>query len=205
MAAVVTPPRALHPAWRGANARLILAAPVEVGPQAAGLGTAAVGLLASGTAKKIVAVNGGVCSLGLGGQLNSVRKVAQIGRAGLGLVGRSTETGQTVPGSYTHITITRDYDLATGQAPTGIVYFTASMWLKNNGVTLVPAPVGAALNSLGQISIALAANTDPGTVPAGSWYVVREEIIGQPTRSYKVAIPYNAGPTIDLATLPVIP
>lgn len=192
------------PAYQAASAQLVITAPVvvTVGDQLFGTGT--VGLSAGGTAKK-VAVVGGTAALGLGSRVGSGRQAGQAGRVSVGLAGRTTQVATSVSGSFTHVTITRDYDLATGEAPIGVVYFTPSAWLKNNGVTLVAAPVGAALNSLGQISISLAANTDPATTPPNSYYVVREAIVGQLDRSYKVAIPYNAGLTIDLATLTVIP
>ncbi len=191
-------------AWRGANTRLVLRAPVASGPQqAAQTGTAAVGLGGQGTGKKVAAVNGR-CALGLGGAAGSARQAAQTGRGVLGMAGWSTPDAPAPAGTFTHITVTRDYDLATGAAPTGTVYFTPSGWLRNNTVTLVAAPVGAPLDSIGRVSLSLAANTDPATVPPGSYYTVREEIVGQPDRTYKVAIPHNAGPTVDLSTLPVI-
>lgn len=104
---------------------------------------------------------------------------------------------------FTQVTVTRDYDLATGAAPSGVVYFTPSAWLVN-GVTVPPVAVAAALDTVGQITVDLFANTDPATAPAGSYYTVREVIVGQPTRTYRVVIPHNAGSTIDLSTLPVL-
>jgi hypothetical protein len=105
--------------------------------------------------------------------------------------------------AFTQVTVTRDYDLATGEAPSGTVYFTPSTWLVN-GVTIPPVRVAAALDVAGQISVTLFANTDPATDPAGSYYTVLEVILGQPTRTYRVAVPHDAGSTIDLATLPVL-
>lgn len=104
---------------------------------------------------------------------------------------------------FTQVTVTRDYDLATGAAPTGTVYFTLSTWLVNT-VTVPPVVVAAPLNEAGQISINLFANTDPATVPANSYYTVREQILGQPQRSYRVRIPHDAGSSLDLSTLPVL-
>lgn len=104
---------------------------------------------------------------------------------------------------FTQVTVTRDYDLATGAAPTGTVYFTPSVWLVNT-VTVPAAEVAVALNVAGAISVDLFANTDPATAPAGSYYTVREVIVGQPQRSYRVRVPHDAGSTIDLSTLPVL-
>lgn len=190
-------------AWRGSNTQLVISAPIAVGPQAPGLGTAAAGFSTRGTAKKIVAVTGR-CSLPLRSETVSSRRVAQIGRVAAGLAGTSVSAAVLSTGAFSHVVITRDYDLADGDAPTGVVYFTPSAWLVNNGVTVPAAAVPAALDAVGRIAIDLVANTDPGTTPAGSHYTVREAIIGQSERSYRVVIPYNAGSTIDLSTLPVL-
>lgn len=198
---VVVTPRTQHPAWRNPNTALILAGAVEVGLQTPGLGTATAGLATTGTVKKVAPV-GGRTSLGVTAWASSTRRVAQAGRATIGLFATSEPSFTVSTGAFTHITVTRDYDLADGSAPTGIVYFTPTEWLLNNGVTLVAAPVGAALDVDGRISISLAANTDFGTTPVNSKYVVREVITGQPERAYTVQVPHNAGPTVDLATLP---
>lgn len=198
---VVGTPRTQHPAWRAQNTALILAGAVEVGLQTPGLGTGAVGLATTSTVKK-VAPAGGRTSLGATAWVSSARRVAQAGRATIGLSAVSAPSFTVSTGTFTHVTVTRDYDLADGSAPTGIVYFTPTEWLLNNGVTLVAAPVGAALDVNGRISISLAANTDPQTTPANSKYVVLEVITGQPERAYTVQVPHNAGPTVDLATLP---
>lgn len=124
--------------------------------------------------------------------------------------GRATGVGAALgpsgssAGVFTHVTVTRDYDLGDGSAPTGTVYFTPSDWLVNNGVTVPAAPVAAPLNVAGAISIDLVANTDSATAPAGSYYTVREEIFGQPSRSYRVRVPHDQGSAIDLSTLPVL-
>lgn len=103
--------------------------------------------------------------------------------------------------AFTHVTITRDYDLATGAAPAGSVVFTPSAWLVNSGVTVPAAAVAARLDTTGQITVDLVANTDPATAPAGSYYTVRENIVGQPTRTYTVIIPHSAGSLVDLSGL----
>lgn len=189
-------------AWRGANTQLVISAPIDVGPQAPELGTGTVGLGLRSTQKKIVA-QAGRCGLALAGRAGPGRKIAQNGRATAAL-STAADQASTTLGSFTHVTVTRDYDLASGEAPTGVVYFTPSTWLLNNGITLVPAAVPAALDSLGKISVALVANDDVGTTPQDSRYTVREVITGQPVRSYQVVVPHNAGTTVDLATLPVL-
>jgi hypothetical protein len=102
--------------------------------------------------------------------------------------------------AFTQVTVTRDYDLATGDAPTGTVSFTPSQWLVN-GTTVPAAAVTVALDVAGVITVDLFANTDPATVPAGSYYTVREDIVGQPRRTYTVIIPHDFSSTIDLSGL----
>jgi hypothetical protein len=84
------------------------------------------------------------------------------------------------------------------------VYFTPSQWLVNSGVTIPAATVSAPLSAAGRIAVSLAANTDPATGPSGSYYTVREDIVGQPARSYRVVVPHNLGPIVDLAALAAI-
>jgi hypothetical protein len=101
---------------------------------------------------------------------------------------------------FTQVTVTRDYDLADGTDPSGIVYFTPSAWLVN-GVTVPAAEVAVALDIDGVLTVDLFANTDPGTTPTGSYYTVREVILGQPTRTYRVIIPHDLGSPLDLALM----
>lgn len=106
------------------------------------------------------------------------------------------------PTGFTHVIVTRDYDLATGSAPTGTVSFTPSTWLVNNGVTVVAATIVAPLNTDGKISVSLVSNTDLATTPAGSYYTVLEDIAGQPKHRYRITIPSDTeGFTVDVAYL----
>jgi hypothetical protein len=104
--------------------------------------------------------------------------------------------------AFTTVTVTRDYDLADGTDPTGTVTFTPTTPMIN-GVTVVAAPVTGRLDVDGLLSIELAANTDPATLPTGSYYLVNE-VVGGAARSYYVQIPHGAGASIDLATLDTV-
>jgi hypothetical protein len=101
--------------------------------------------------------------------------------------------------AFTTVTVTRDYDLADGTDPAGTVTFTPTSPMVN-GVTVVAAPVAGRLDVDGVLSIELAANTDPATLPTGSYYLVKEVISGA-TRSYYVQIPHDSGSLINLSTL----
>lgn len=102
--------------------------------------------------------------------------------------------------AFTQVTVTRDYDLANGVDPYGTVSFTPSAWLVN-GATVPAATVTTPLGVGGKISVALFANTDLATLPAGSYYTVREDVAGQPRRSYRVIVPHNVGSPLDLTAL----
>lgn len=104
--------------------------------------------------------------------------------------------------AFTTVIVTRDYDLADGTDPTGAVTFTPTSPMVN-GVTVVAAPVAGRLDVDGRLSIELAANTDPATLPTGSYYLVKEVIAGV-SRSYYVQIRHDLGSTIDLATLDTV-
>lgn len=167
--------------YRSTNTIFITAAPLETGPQAPEDGAAAVGFASRATPKKVKALTGR-CIVGFG-----MRSGVDAAAVGLG---------------FTHVTVTRDYDLADGTAPAGVVYFTPSDWLVNNRVTIAPAPVAAELDVDGRVTISLVTNTASGTTPTGSYYAVREVIVGQPQRSYRITIPSDvAGFTVDLGYL----
>lgn len=101
--------------------------------------------------------------------------------------------------AFTTITVTCDYDLADGTDPAGEITFTPTQPMVN-GTTVVAAPVVGKLDVDGILSIQLVANTDPGTVPTGTSYEVREDIGGAARTSW-VVIPHGAGSPIDLSTL----
>lgn len=103
------------------------------------------------------------------------------------------------PVGFTYVTVTADYDLANGLDPVGTVSFTLSQPMVNDD-TVVAAPVSRALNIDGVLLIDLAANTDPATLPANTFYTVLEDINGA-TRSYTVVVPHSAGATVSLTTL----
>lgn len=101
--------------------------------------------------------------------------------------------------AFTTVTVTCDYDLADGTDPAGTVSFTPTVPMIN-GTTVVAAKVTERLNVDGLLTIELAANTDPGTTPTGTAYLV-EETIGGATREYYVTIPHDQGSLIALSSL----
>lgn len=221
----VMQPRDAHPNWRAGGA-YFSAAPLTVDPTSAAAGvasgTGAARQASVSTSGSINALPGVAAGAGAARQPNAAISVRPTTAAGTGAayqasvttpgittaaagvatgVGSARNTVAPTSAGFTHVTITRDYDLADGSAPTGTVYFTPSDWLRNGSVTIPAARVAARLDALGAIAIALAANTDPGTSPGGTYYTVLEVIDGQPDRTYEVTIPYNQGSTIDLSTL----
>lgn len=104
--------------------------------------------------------------------------------------------------AFTTVTVTRDYDLANGADPAGTVTFTPTAPMVN-GPTVVAAPVVGTLDVDGLLSIDLAANTDPATLPIGVSYLVKE-VVGGASRSYYVVIRHDIGSTVDLSTLDTV-
>ncbi|MFR9807050.1 sialate O-acetylesterase [Pseudonocardia sp. RS010] len=107
--------------------------------------------------------------------------------------------------AFTEITLTRSYRLAkAGEPLAGMrLRFTPTAAMTNAGDTVLPKVVEAAVDAeTGELSVALAANTDPDTTPAGTGYVVRELVGTSYARQYAVVIPHDAaGATVDLGTL----
>lgn len=102
--------------------------------------------------------------------------------------------------AFTTVTVVSNYDLADGTDPTGTVSFTPTEPMVN-GITVLAAKVTERLNIDGLLTVHLAANTDPGTLPANTSYLV-EEAVGGATRSSYVQIPHDQGSTIELSGLP---
>jgi hypothetical protein len=218
---LVIQPRDIHPQWRPAPGAFISSAPVDTAAMSVGVGTGA------GTALQPTINIGAAAARSTGtGAANqpSGRAATAAGRAtGTGTApqagvntpghtsavagvatgaGTADDAAATSLAGFTRVTVTRDYSLADGAPPTGTVYFTPSDWLLNNGVTIPAAPVAAPLDAAGRISVDLATNTDSDTTPAGSYYTVREEITGQPVRSYQITIPSDtAGFSVALGHL----
>lgn len=102
--------------------------------------------------------------------------------------------------AFTYVTVTADYDLGDGTDPSGTVTFTPTAPMVNSGVINVAAPVTRRVDVDGHLTVSLAANTDPGTAPSGTAYLVLEQLNGV-TRSYYVTIPHDQGSTVDLSGL----
>lgn len=103
--------------------------------------------------------------------------------------------------AFTMVTVTRTYRNPAGYPAQGTVRFVPSNPMVN-GVTTVAVPVDGYLDYLGQLSVVVAANNDPGTTPTGSYYTITETLAGLSPRTYQVVVPYDAaGGTVDLSTL----
>lgn len=167
-------------------------------------GNGALGFSTHGAAAFIKRISAsGSCSMGMSGHVTNKKVAVEMAQVLIGQAG--TRTTPPPPPPFTHVLLTRGYDMADGDAAAGTLYFTPSAWRRNQGITVVGATVSAVLDGEGLLSISLAANNDPATFPPATYYTVREEILGQPSRSYKVVVPFNAGPALDLSTLPTLP
>lgn len=103
--------------------------------------------------------------------------------------------------SFTEATITHTFRNADGTPASGAITFTLTERMTNDGVTIVPAEITAALNAEGKLSQKLTANNDPGTIPQDALWRVDWRIQGPPMpESYFITVPSGGG-TVDLGTL----
>jgi hypothetical protein len=104
--------------------------------------------------------------------------------------------------ALTLITVTGTFRKETGEPATGTVRFTLSSFLRDPATdTIVAAtPVLVPLDEEGSFSTPLTANDDPGVLPVGSHYTVRESVGVK--RTYNIIVSRAApGGTVDLADL----
>ncbi|WP_181778916.1 hypothetical protein [Pseudonocardia pini] len=104
--------------------------------------------------------------------------------------------------AFTYVTLVRRYLLPSGAPATGKVRITPTQPMVNANTT-VAAPVETVLDVEGDLTVLVAANTDPETLPADPRvaYRVVEDITGQARRSYLIEVPHDAGDEIDLSSL----
>lgn len=105
--------------------------------------------------------------------------------------------------SFTYPTVQHTWQNADSTPSSGSVVFTLSKAITNGGITIAPTHVIATINASGGISQALVSNTDPGTVPQDSYWMITERVMGAMDRSFSVQLPSaSAGAlTVDLGSL----
>jgi hypothetical protein len=105
--------------------------------------------------------------------------------------------------SFTSYLITHTFTNADGTAGSGSVKATLTAMMTNGPSSIVPASVTANLSNVGALSIALASNIDPGTVPAAplnAQWRLDLDILGAENQSYLITVPTGGG-TGDLGLL----
>jgi hypothetical protein len=109
-----------------------------------------------------------------------------------------------LPTGVSPVTVTGRFVRPDGQPCRGKVTFTPSRTLTGPGtdpqVVMPPAPVVVQLDTLGRISVVLAATDDSDLEPTPWTYSVVEEITGQTARSYSISLPASPA-SVDLADL----
>lgn len=106
-----------------------------------------------------------------------------------------------LPANWSTVTVTGSYLEADGGPAAGSVEFVLPVFVVDADEQIIarPSTIVAALDEAGQFSVTVPASNDPHTSPAFRWVVV-ERLIGIPTRTHHVTIPYDAG-SVDLADL----
>lgn len=102
--------------------------------------------------------------------------------------------------AFTQVAIAQDFTLADGTEAAGAVTFTPLVPMLNAGLVVPAAVATARLNSVGTIATTLAANTDPATTPAGSYYRV-DELINGVARTYNIQVRHDQGSSLTLYDL----
>lgn len=101
-----------------------------------------------------------------------------------------------------YITITGAFARPDATPAAGTVRFTLVPAVRVAGTgPIVESSVQVNLDPTGSFSIPLLANTEPTVLPAGSYYVVQEQLAGA-SREYAVLVPHDAGSPLELAALP---
>jgi hypothetical protein len=102
--------------------------------------------------------------------------------------------------AFTKRTITHKFSEPSGAAASGSAEATLSKRMSQPGETIVPGPVSAAFNSVGELSIELPSNLDVGTSPGDSQYRLDLRITGAAPETFWIVVPTGPG-TTDLYTL----
>lgn len=103
--------------------------------------------------------------------------------------------------SFTQRTITHTFTMPDGTAGSGSVTFQLSKRMSQPGQTILPGEVTGTLAS-GALSVSLAANNDPTTVPADAEWLVTFRMQGEgPLGPYAITVPASGSGDIDLYTL----
>jgi hypothetical protein len=103
--------------------------------------------------------------------------------------------------AFTTVNVTGTYVNEDQTPAAGTIQFQLTEPISNGGTTIWPVPVTVTLNASGGFSVPLAANTDAGTEPTGSQYVVIERVSSTSNREYMIVVPSGLGSTVTLASL----
>lgn len=87
-----------------------------------------------------------------------------------------------------------------GTPASGQVSAVLSARMSNGGTTIIPTTVTASLDSTGAVSLRVASNLDPGTVPADVTWQVTLRILGASEETFDVVVPVSST-AVDLASL----
>lgn len=115
-------------------------------------------------------------------------------QAELGAIQAASQSG------FTTVTVQGTYDTLDGTSP-GSVTFTLTQPISNSGTTIPCIPLTVEVAGDGTLSVVLVATDDTGTVPAGVWYGVTEEIVGAQPRDAFIFISASAPSPVQLSDL----
>jgi hypothetical protein len=101
--------------------------------------------------------------------------------------------------SFTSCSLTHSFSNPDGTPASGTAEFTLTKRMTNGTTTIVPGSVTASLNGAGQLAQALAANSDPATLPPDAQWRMDLRIAGAEPAQYWLTVPAQA--SADLMSL----
>jgi hypothetical protein len=103
--------------------------------------------------------------------------------------------------AFTFRTITHTFTEPNQAAAALTVTFHLPREMTNGSQTILPGDVDATLDGSGGLSVVLAANDDPGTVPADVQWQVTIDGPDAPPLTYSITVPSAGTGSLDLAAL----
>ncbi len=103
--------------------------------------------------------------------------------------------------SFTTRTVTHQFQNGDGTPASGALSAVLTGRMTNGSMTILPTEVSAPLNSAGVVTINLAANDDPATMPTGVGWQLSIRLIGMDVEEYVVTVPSAGSGNLDLGSL----
>jgi hypothetical protein len=102
--------------------------------------------------------------------------------------------------SFSAASVTHSFENADGTPASGVIEFSLTARIANNGISIAPNSVTYALDSSGNLNALLTSNVDAATVPQTTQWRVDFRILGAPLETDFIIVPSGGG-SVDLGSL----